>query len=222
MRNLRLPVFALAALCTCGGSLHREADVSDAASHDSHVSPDAPSGDAGTDALTITDSDVTLDAVVVDGAPLEAGVAWPHGALDAAALAPCLDAGYLFYVDSQGYGGLHGVGRITGAEGTWSASVGSLPALLVDVHAAARWAVSVVLANPPLHAGTVYHTSLPTAGIEVVVDGGSCGADMGPTGSFSPVELVGSDSNQLMRLLLWFDLQCPDAGALTGCVSYGN
>jgi hypothetical protein len=220
MRSLRLSVFALAGLGACGGALHREGDFSDAASYDSQVSPDVANGDAGSGAASVRDSDVILDAGLVDDTPIEAGRSFPHGALDAAPLAPCLDAGYLFHVDSHGYAGLHGVANITGADGTWSASLTSGSILVVDVLAAARWAVSVWLMNAPWQAGIVYKASLPSTGIQVIVDGGGCTSDMGTTGSFSPVELVGS--SQITRLLFWFDLQCPDAGTVTGCVSYGN
>jgi hypothetical protein len=183
-------------------------------------SGESPSNDSGsgTDVSTFDGSEV--------GTPVAGS--WLDTGLDASEVAPCLDAGTLMYVVGQDYGTVNGAinGVVTVGLGqeNWTTKVLSGSLIQINVGAIAlSWQLTISNLANGIKTGTYSTPTQPGPSyLQIEVDGGGCSSF--PTGSYTIAEFVApyGDEVQLGKLLVWFDLECADAGTLQGCVAYGN
>jgi hypothetical protein len=176
--------------------------------------------DAAADVVRAADATTQADAVTDAALPTDAQLSVP-------ALAACVGGSYVFAVDaSQWFPTVSGPQSVTGATGSWSASILSGSFLEVVVDGATTWSLqatsnSVVGQWIGLGTYSIDGSNLPRLGISIADS--SC-VQGSPSGTFTIVEYAASPGDQatVSRLLLWFDLSCPGQGELTGCVSYGR
>jgi hypothetical protein len=204
----------------CGGAIVVDARGGD----DAGTGPVAVDGDAGTPGTGADARDAARDVATDES---DASDGFDAAGLDAAQAAPCLAGGDVFYVEgSGGYPGIDGGMSVDGSVGTWSGRVVSETFLQLDVHGHGDWVFAAggdVQKGIPIGPGSFVSTG-DDHGIfaQVGVDGTGCSAV--PTGPFTIADFAttGGDQASLTRLLAWFALECPGAGTVRGCVSYGR
>ena len=146
------------------------------------------------------------------------------GAEDGEVLAPCQSGDYVFYVSHDGGedAGLPSPIAVTGASGTWGVSGEGIYQFNVSDTNMAPWAL--VLQTAPesalaLGTYTLTGTDLETPWIQVEADGIGCHTV--PTGTFS-ITTLEMQNDQLEKIVVGFDLACPNLGTVKGCLSYGQ
>jgi hypothetical protein len=150
------------------------------------------------------------------------------GGSSADLLSLCAAASKAIYVAGTEGTGVNGLVGVTGATGTWSAGLTSGSLLQLKAETPEEWNVTAE-SDPTSGTGLASGTTYTTSGgggpfLQVEVQGVAVCPSSAPSGTFRLEELTypGSDQASVQKMLLSFDMTCPDGGSVVGCASYGN